>query len=101
VLIVVTPTGTGWVDPAALDSVEYLHGGAVASVALQYSYLGSWLHLLVGADYGADAARALFKEIYGYWTTLPKDRRPRLLSARPQSRRHEFRTIDGPDRSAW
>src|SRR5262245_39638557 len=40
VLIVITPTGTGWVDPAALDSVEYLHDGAVASVALQYSYLG-------------------------------------------------------------
>ena len=78
VLIVVTPTGTGWVDPAALDSVEYLHDGAVASIALQYSYLGSWLYLLAGADYGADAARALFKEIYEYWTTLPKDRRPRL-----------------------
>lgn len=78
VLIVVTPTGTGWVDPAALDSVEYLHRGAVASVALQYSYLGSWLYLLVGADYGADAARALFTEVYGYWTTLPKDKRPRL-----------------------
>src|SRR6185312_8709303 len=78
VLIVVTPTGTGWVDPAALDSVEYLHDGAVASVALQYSYLGSWLYLLSGADYGADAARALFKEVYGYWTTLPKERRPKL-----------------------
>jgi uncharacterized membrane protein len=78
VLVVVTPTGTGWVDPAALDSVEYLHGGAVASVALQYSYLGSWLYLLAGADYGVDAARALFQEIYGYWTTLPSDRRPRL-----------------------
>ena len=78
VLIVVTPTGTGWVDPAAMDSVEYLHGGAVASVALQYSYLGSWLYLVAGADYGADAAPALFKEIYGYWTTLPKSNRPRL-----------------------
>jgi uncharacterized membrane protein len=78
VLIVITPTGTGWVDPAALDSVEYLHDGAVASVALQYSYLGSWLYLLAGVDYGADAARALFKEIYEYWTALAKDRRPRL-----------------------
>jgi uncharacterized membrane protein len=78
VLIVVTPTGTGWVDPAALDSVEYLHDGAVASVALQYSYLGSWLYRLVGADYGADAARALFREIYGYWTALPKQQRPKL-----------------------
>jgi uncharacterized membrane protein len=78
VLIVVTPTGTGWVDPAAMDSVEYLHDGAVASVALQYSYLASWLYLLVDPGYGADVARALFNEIYGYWTTLPKDSRPRL-----------------------
>ncbi|TFV30650.1 hypothetical protein E4K66_33905 [Bradyrhizobium frederickii] len=78
VLIVVTPTGTGWVDPAALDSVEYLHDGAVASVALQYSYLASWLYLLVDPGYGSDVARALFKEVYGYWITLPKDGRPRL-----------------------
>jgi uncharacterized membrane protein len=78
VLILVTPTGTGWVDPAAIDSVEYLHDGAVASVALQYSYLASWLYLLVEPGYGADAARALFKEIYGYWITLPLDSRPRL-----------------------
>jgi uncharacterized membrane protein len=78
VLIVVTPTGTGWVDPAAIDSVEHLHHGAVASVALQYSYLASWLSLLVEPGYGADAARALFNEIYGYWITLPKDSRPRL-----------------------
>jgi uncharacterized membrane protein len=78
VLIVVTPTGTGWVDPAAIDSVEYLHDGAVASVALQYSYLASWLYLLVDPGYGADAARALFRQIYGYWITLPEDSRPRL-----------------------
>ena len=78
VLIVVTPTGTGWVDPAAMDSVEYLHDGAVASVVLQYSYLASWLYLLVEPGYGADVARALFTEIYRYWITLPKDSRPRL-----------------------
>jgi uncharacterized membrane protein len=78
VLIVVTPTGTGWVDPAAIDSVEYLHNGVVASVALQYSYLASWLSLLVEPGYGAGAARALFKEIYEYWITLPNDSRPRL-----------------------
>lgn len=78
VLIVITPTGTGWVDQAAIDSVEYLHDGAVASVALQYSYLASWLSLIVEPDYGADSARALFKEIYGYWITLPRDSRPRL-----------------------
>ncbi|WP_276119412.1 alpha/beta hydrolase [Pararhizobium qamdonense] len=77
-LIVVVPTGTGWVDPAAMDTVEYLHHGDVASVALQYSYLTSWLSLLVEPSYGAEAGEALFKTVYGYWTTLPKDRRPKL-----------------------
>lgn len=78
VLIVVTPTGTGWVDPAAIDSIEYLRDGAVASVVMQYSYLASWLYLLGDPGYGADVARALFREIYGYWITLPKNGRPRL-----------------------
>lgn len=77
-LIVVVPTGTGWVDPAAMDTVEYLHHGDVASVALQYSYLTSWLSLLVEPSYGAEAGEALFKTVYGYWTTLPKDKRPKL-----------------------
>jgi uncharacterized membrane protein len=78
VLIVVTPTGSGWIDPAAMDAVEYLHAGDIASVAQQYSYLSSPLTLLVDPDYGADTARALFAEIYGHWTKLPIDKRPRL-----------------------
>ncbi|WP_354032181.1 alpha/beta-hydrolase family protein [Bradyrhizobium sp. S3.2.6] len=78
ILIVITPTGTGWIDPSAMDTVEYLHHGDVASVAMQYSYLNSPLSLLFQPEYGADAARALFAEIYGYWTTLPKEKRPKL-----------------------
>lgn len=78
VLIVATPTGTGWIDPSAMDTVEYLHHGDVASVAMQYSYLNSPLSLLFQPEYGAEAARVLFAEIYGYWTTLPKERRPKL-----------------------
>src|SRR5262249_29338778 len=77
-LIVITPTGTGWIDPAAMDAVEYLHDGDVASVAVQYSYLNSPLSLLFQREYGTRAAQALFAEIYGYWTTLPRDKRPRL-----------------------
>jgi uncharacterized membrane protein len=77
-LIVITPTGTGWIDPAAMDTVEYLLDGDVASVAVQYSYLNSPLSLMFQPEYGAEAARALFAEIYGYWTTLPRDARPRL-----------------------
>jgi uncharacterized membrane protein len=77
-LIVITPTGTGWIDPSAIDSVEYLLDGDIASVAMQYSYLNSPLSLLFQPEYGAEAARALFAEIYGYWITLPRDTRPKL-----------------------
>lgn len=77
-LVVITPTGTGWIDPAAIDSLEYLKDGDVASVAQQYSYLSSPLSLIAEPEYGEEAARALFREVYAYWTTLPKDRRPLL-----------------------
>jgi uncharacterized membrane protein len=103
ILIIITPTGTGWIDPAAMDSIEYLHDGDVASVAMQYSYLNSPLSLLFQPDYGAAAAQALFAEVYGYWTTLPKDHRPRLylhglsLGAMNSERSAElFETIGDP-----
>jgi uncharacterized membrane protein len=78
VLIIITPTGTGWVDPGAIDTVEYLHHGDIASVAVQYSYLASPISLLVEPENGAETAQALFDAVYGYWTELPRDRRPRL-----------------------
>ena len=77
-LLLITPTGTGWVDPGAIDTIEYLHRGDVASVAVQYSYLPSPVSLLVEGDYGAETARAVFEEIYGYWSELPDDQRPQL-----------------------
>ncbi|MGE4337243.1 MAG: alpha/beta hydrolase [Pigmentiphaga sp.] len=108
-LIVITPTGTGWIDPAAMDTVEYLLHGDVASVAMQYSYLSSPLSLLAHPEYGNEAARALFTEIYAYWTTLPRDSRPRLylhglsLGAMNSARSVEFFDIfDDPiDGAVW
>ncbi|MBE0437752.1 MAG: alpha/beta-hydrolase family protein, partial [Methylomicrobium sp.] len=78
VLLLVTPTGTGWVDPAALDTVEYLHRGDIATVTAQYSYLPSALSLITEGEYGAEMARALFEKVYVYWTNLPRDHRPKL-----------------------
>ncbi|MBO9628007.1 MAG: alpha/beta-hydrolase family protein [Shinella sp.] len=77
-LVIIMPTGTGWVDPEGIDTVEYLHHGDIASVAIQYSYLASWLSLLAEPDYGAEAARALFHAIYSHWTSLPRESRPKL-----------------------
>ncbi len=78
VLLIATPTGRGWVDPAAQDTVEYLHRGDVATVTAQYSYLPSPLSLLLEGEYGVDTARALFEAVYEHWTQLPVNERPRL-----------------------
>jgi uncharacterized membrane protein len=58
--------------------VEYIHRGDIATVAAQYSYLPSPLALTTEAPSGAEMARALFQEVYGYWTQLPKGDRPKL-----------------------
>src|SRR5690606_3421756 len=66
-LVLAMPVGTGWVDPAAIDTLEYLFHGDVATVAVQYSYLASVLSLLVEPEYGAETASALFSTVYQYW----------------------------------
>lgn len=77
-LILITPTGTGWVDPGAINSIEYLLGGDVASVAAQYSYLPSPIALMTQDAYGRETAQALFQSIYGHWSRLPPASRPKL-----------------------
>ena len=78
VLVVATPTGTGWLDPGAVDTIEYLHAGDTAIVSMQYSYLPSWITILIDPDRSRQSAQILFDEVYSYWTQLPHDRRPRL-----------------------
>ncbi len=78
VLVLVMPVGTGWVEPAAIDTLEFLHRGDVASVAVQYSYLTSWLSLVSEPDVGVETARALFSAVYARWSAMPETDRPRL-----------------------
>jgi uncharacterized membrane protein len=78
ILVVAVPTGTGWMDPAAVDTLEYLQRGDVATVAMQYSYLQSYLSLLVQPDDSLESGRTLFRAVYNHWLTLPRERRPRL-----------------------
>lgn len=77
-LLLMTPTGTGWIDPGGIDTVEHLLQGDLASVAVQYSYLPSPLSLALEASYGAETAQAAFDVIYSYWASLPKETRPKL-----------------------
>ena len=70
-LVVVTTTGSGWVDPGAVDSVEYITGGDTATVSIQYSYLPSWLSYLVDQERAREAGRELFDAVYDRWSKLP------------------------------
>lgn len=98
VLIVASPTGTGWLDPAGFDPVEYLHDGDVASVAVQYSYLQSPLALIFETRTGLDQATATMRAVYRYWTSLPRDRRPAFyahgLSLGAWSSMHAFNAFE-------
>lgn len=80
-LLVMTTTGSGWVDPAAVDSFEYLTDGDSATVALQYSYLPSWISYLVDQSKAREAGRDLFDAVYDRWSKLPADDRPNLYVA--------------------
>jgi uncharacterized membrane protein len=80
-LLVVTTTGSGWVDPALADSFEYLSGGNCAIVAIQYSYLPSWVSYLVDQAKALAAGQALFDAVYGVWTKMPLGQRPNLYVA--------------------
>jgi uncharacterized membrane protein len=79
ILGVVTTTGTGWVDPDAASSVEYLHAGDTALVGLQYSYLPSWISFLVDREEAAEAGVALYRHVHRRWSQLPVGERPRLI----------------------
>ncbi|MDF3607044.1 alpha/beta-hydrolase family protein [Paracoccus sp. DMF-8] len=78
ILVVSSPTGTGWMDPASYDALEYMHDGDVATVAVQYSYLQSPLALIFEADSGLDQAAALVQLVYEHWAAMPRDQRPQL-----------------------
>ncbi|MFP2905747.1 alpha/beta hydrolase [Pyxidicoccus sp. 3LFB2] len=78
-LLVVTTTGSGWVVPEAVDAFEYLTGGDSAIVSTQYSHLWSWLSVLVDQERARESGRALFDAVYERWSSLPRERRPKLL----------------------
>ncbi|WP_459549079.1 alpha/beta hydrolase [Nocardia sp. X0981] len=79
VLVVVTTTGTGWVNSMAANAIEYMYGGDSAIVATQYSYLPSALSFLADRGKAASAGRELFDAVYARVRTRPAGERPKLL----------------------
>ncbi|MET8775937.1 alpha/beta hydrolase [Nocardia sp. NPDC050713] len=79
VLVVVTTTGTGWVNSLAVGAIEYMYGGDSAIVATQYSYLPSVLSFLADRGKAAAASERLFDAVYEHWSARPPESRPKLL----------------------
>lgn len=79
VLVVVTPTGTGWVNPDAVDAIEHLYSGDSATVAVQYSFLPSWIAFLLDTESPRVLGRALFEAVHEAWSAQPEADRARLV----------------------
>lgn len=78
-LMVATPTGSGWLERQAVDSLEYLHSGDTAIVSMQYSYQPSWVSFLFHQDLPRQSARALYTAVKDERDSMPEADRPALL----------------------
>ncbi|MGW0734702.1 alpha/beta hydrolase [Streptomyces sp. NPDC002851] len=78
VLTVAGTTGSGWVDANVTESLEYMYGGDTAIVAVQYSYLPSWVSFLVDKEKAGQATRALVEAVRKEIDARPADRRPQF-----------------------
>jgi uncharacterized membrane protein len=76
---VATTTGTGWINEAEAESVEYMFNGDSAIVSMQYSFLPSWLSFLVDKENARQAGQALFEAVSARVRALPEGQRPKLV----------------------
>lgn len=79
-LLVVTTTGTGWVEPTSVTAFEHLTLGDSATVSMQYSFLPSPMSFMADRETARNAGRALFDAVYERWSQLPSAERPRLYA---------------------
>jgi uncharacterized membrane protein len=77
-LMVISPTGTGYVNYVAVESAAYMTRGDLASVAMQYSLRPSPLSLDRVAE-GRRHYRMLIDALHNTLAQRPPDKRPRLV----------------------
>jgi uncharacterized membrane protein len=78
VLCLFSPTGTGYVNYVAVETLEYLSRGDCASVALQYSIRPSYLSL-GRTELGEAQIRTFLNALRWRLATIPEDQRPRVV----------------------
>lgn len=109
-ILVVVPTGSGWVNPAAVASAEYLTAGDLATVAVQYAERPSWAEYLLGTGRAEDTATTLVSAVRARLERIPSPLRPQLLvfgeslgaiAARSASTWADQSLLVGAPGSAW
>ena len=77
-LVMIPTTGTGWVDPVAARSIESMYNGDTVLVAMQYSYLPSWISFIADQQKSIQAARAMVDAVHRRWLHWPPAQHPVL-----------------------
>lgn len=77
-LLLVSPTGTGWVDHTVVESAEILARGDIATVCIQYGKAPSFLEVQ-GVSLGRAQFRQLLWGVRQRLTLVPKEDRPKVV----------------------
>ncbi|HEX6286563.1 MAG TPA: alpha/beta-hydrolase family protein, partial [Acidimicrobiia bacterium] len=77
-LLLVSPTGTGWVDHTVAETAEILARGDIATVCIQYGKAPSFLEIQ-GVSLGRAQFRQLLWGVNQRLTGVPQDERPKVL----------------------
>jgi uncharacterized membrane protein len=78
-LAIMAATGTGWIDPDAINSMEIVTGGDVTSVAVQYSAVPSWIGFVVDPETTQVQNDSTVNAILAAWRAKPEGERPTLI----------------------
>ncbi|MEI6361727.1 MAG: alpha/beta-hydrolase family protein [Actinomycetes bacterium] len=78
-LVIYAVTGTGWVNPDGINSLEAVTGGDVTTVAVQYSAVPSWIGFVVDQSTTMIQNRDTVRAIVDAWKAKPADHRPQLV----------------------
>jgi uncharacterized membrane protein len=78
-VLVAVPTGSGWIDWAAVSRLEEVTGGDVATVTVQYAARPSWVEYVLGQGRAVQSATAVLSAVRAELATVPAASRPRLL----------------------
>lgn len=77
-LLLVSPTGTGWVDHTMIESAEIMTRGDIATACIQYGKAPSFLELQ-GVSLGRDQFRQLLWGVRQRLLAVPEEKRPKVL----------------------